>query len=116
MARARDTELDRRRAASGPARLRAAIDSSRTRDKVPGFDPAAAPLGTDEESAGTPSPLPGDDQAQAGPSPGSAELAADPSGTARAGYRMQDRMILPAILIGLGLLGIGVAAAALLGG
>jgi len=43
-------------------------------------------------------------------------LAADPSGTARAGYRMQDRMILPAILIGLGLLGIGVAAAALLGG
>jgi len=112
---AQDTELDRR-AASGPARLRAAIDSGRTRDKVPGFDPAAAPLGTDEESAGTPSTLSGDDQAPAGPSPGSAELAADPSGTERAGYRMLDRMILPAILIGPGLLGIGVAAAALLGG
>lgn len=33
--------------------LRADIDAGRTRDKVPGFDPAAAPLGTDEEAAGT---------------------------------------------------------------
>ena len=36
------------------ARLRAEIDSGRTGDKVPAADPAAAPLGTDEEAAGTP--------------------------------------------------------------
>ena len=35
-------------------RLRADIDGGRTGDKSPGGDPAAAPLGTDEEAAGTP--------------------------------------------------------------
>ncbi len=35
-------------------RLRADIDAGRTRDKIPNSDPAAAPLGTDEEAAGTP--------------------------------------------------------------
>lgn len=35
-------------------RLRDAIDHGRTRDKVNWPDPAAAPLGTDEEAAGTP--------------------------------------------------------------
>ena len=39
--------------ASG-APLRGAIDSGQTRDKVPGSDPAASPLGTDDEAAGTP--------------------------------------------------------------
>ena len=39
-----------------PAQLRGDIDSGRTGDKVGGFDPAAAPLGTDEEAAGTPVP------------------------------------------------------------
>jgi hypothetical protein len=34
------------------ARLRAAIDSGQTGDKVAGSDPAAAPLGTDEEASG----------------------------------------------------------------
>jgi hypothetical protein len=34
--------------------LRKDIDSGRTRDKVTGPDPAAAPLGADEEAAGTP--------------------------------------------------------------
>jgi hypothetical protein len=33
--------------------LRRDIDSGRTGDKVAGSDPAAAPLGTDEEAAGT---------------------------------------------------------------
>lgn len=33
--------------------LRDDIDSGRTRDKVPARDPAAAPLGTDDEAAGT---------------------------------------------------------------
>lgn len=35
-------------------RLRHEISSGRTGDKVPYPDPAAAPLGTDEEAAGTP--------------------------------------------------------------
>jgi hypothetical protein len=41
---------------SGPttAQLRDAIDRGRTGSKVPFQDPAAAPLGTDEEAAGTP--------------------------------------------------------------
>jgi hypothetical protein len=37
-----------------PAELRKRIDRGETGDKVAGFDPAAAPLGTDEEAAGTP--------------------------------------------------------------
>lgn len=36
------------------AQLRHDIDSGRTGDKVGGFDPAAAPLGTDEEAGGSP--------------------------------------------------------------
>jgi hypothetical protein len=39
---------------SNVTELRARIDAGRTGDKVPGGDPAAAPLGTDEEAAGTP--------------------------------------------------------------
>ncbi len=38
------------------AQLKEDIDSGRMRDKVAAFDPAAAPLGTDEEAAGTPTP------------------------------------------------------------
>jgi hypothetical protein len=34
--------------------LRAAIDRGETGDKVPAFDPAVAPLATDDEAAGTP--------------------------------------------------------------
>ena len=36
------------------ARLKADIDAGRTGDKVPSSDPALAPLGTDDEAAGTP--------------------------------------------------------------
>lgn len=36
------------------ARLKDDIDSGRTTDKVAMFDPAASPLGTDDEAAGTP--------------------------------------------------------------
>ena len=38
------------------SRLKNDINSGKTGDKVPAFDPAAAPLGTDEEAAGTPVP------------------------------------------------------------
>ena len=43
------------------AQLKAAIDAGRTGDKAAASDPAAAPLGTDEEAAGTP-PRPWDDR------------------------------------------------------
>jgi hypothetical protein len=41
-------------AASTVAQLRSDIDRGRTGDKVNALDPAAAPLGTDKEAAGTP--------------------------------------------------------------
>ncbi len=39
---------------SNSAQLRNDIDQGRTGDKVRGFDPAAAPLGTDDEAGGAP--------------------------------------------------------------
>ncbi len=42
------------RPGSTPAQLRADIDAGKTGDKVAWPDPAAAPLGTDEEAADTP--------------------------------------------------------------
>jgi hypothetical protein len=53
---------------------RARIDRGEQGDKVPGFDPAAAPLGTDAEAAGTPTPEvalppPGDARPQPGFAP-----------------------------------------------
>jgi len=78
-------------------RRKAASDRGLNADKVPGFDPAAAPLGTDAETGGAP-PLAADDPplpegARADP----AGLAADPSGTERGSYRMQDRLVWPVI-------------------
>jgi len=43
-----------REAPANPAQLQAAIDAGATGDKAAALDPAAAPLGTDEEAAGTP--------------------------------------------------------------
>jgi len=37
---------------ANPAEIKGDIDSGETGDKVPGFDPGAAPLGSDEEAAG----------------------------------------------------------------
>lgn len=39
-----------------PAELQADIDCGLTGEKVAVFDPAASPLGTDEEAGGTPTP------------------------------------------------------------
>ncbi len=61
-----------------PAALKHDIDSGLTGDKIGGFDPAAAPLGTDAEAGGTP-PSPGE-VAQAR----KAERAAEPSRTRNA--------------------------------
>ena len=44
------------RRSSIPEQLRGDIDAGRTADKTPVTDPAASPLGTDEEAAGTPVP------------------------------------------------------------
>jgi hypothetical protein len=44
----------RERRGSTVAQLKADIDSGRTGDKIPVLDPAAAPLGTDDEASGTP--------------------------------------------------------------
>lgn len=44
------------RSTAAAARLRAAIDRGETGDKVPYGDPAAVPLGTDDEAAGMPPP------------------------------------------------------------
>ena len=87
----------KQRAARGP-RLKHAIDAGRTGDKVPGFDPGAAPLGTDEESAGTPAVSDAEDRI-AGHSRAPAGLAADRTGNDRSIYRVQDRLIWPAIFV-----------------
>jgi hypothetical protein len=96
----------KQRAAQGPG-LKHAIDAGPTGDKVPGFDPGAAPLGTDEESAGTPLVSDGDDS-MAGHLRAPAGLAADRKGNNRSIYRVQDRLIWPAIVV---LILIAVAAA-----
>ena len=46
--------MPHRRPGSTTEQLRHDIDRGRTGDKVDAIDPAAAPLGTDEEAAGTP--------------------------------------------------------------
>jgi hypothetical protein len=78
------------------ARIKGAIDAGRTRDKVPGFDPGAAPLGTDEESAGA--TLSQDFGPPTSAEPAAAAAAADPKGNDRSAYRAQDRMVWPVIL------------------
>lgn len=50
------TKHDPEARGSTSAQLKDDIDAGRTGDKVAAFDPAAAPLGTDEEAAGTPTP------------------------------------------------------------
>ena len=74
-----------------------AVDSGRTRDKVPGFDPGAAPLGTDEESAGAPPFLDGAPRTSVEPG-AAAEAAANPNGDDRSRYRAQHRMVWPVIV------------------
>jgi hypothetical protein len=94
------------------AREQAAIDGARTGDKIPGFDPAAAPLGTDEESAGNRfAPEPKNRPRRVSPT----DQAADPAGTGRAGYGKQDRLILPVIALLFVLVAAAIVAAGLFG-
>ena len=52
--------------ASNPAQVRGDIQHGRTGDKRRGFDPAAAPLETDDEAAGTPPSAEAIQEARAG--------------------------------------------------
>lgn len=54
MRQARPTKVPSPEAPATVERLRRDIDLGKTRDKVAFPDPAAAPLGTDDEAAGTP--------------------------------------------------------------
>ncbi|HEX6860977.1 MAG TPA: hypothetical protein VF138_12360 [Caulobacteraceae bacterium] len=95
---------------STSAQLKDDIDSGRTGDKIAGFDPAAAPLGADEEAAGTPPDPRMVERARleerAGPK-GASRNAATPSLTPGGRTPGGQNMALP-VLIGV------VAAAALL--
>jgi hypothetical protein len=90
------------------ARLRADIDGGRTRDKVNVTDPAAAPLGTDEEAAGTP-PSP-EELALARANAPREDVPTDVNRSAPTARRHPLPPAAIALLIGLGVL---VAAAAL---
>ena len=46
--------VDHKASCPNVAQLQDDIQSGRTGDKAPGFDPAAAPLGTDDEAGGSP--------------------------------------------------------------
>ncbi len=83
-----------------PDILRADIDSGRTRDKIGHPDPAAAPLGTDDEAGGAP-PTPRQVQMARAYEHGSPEAGSRPSG------RTLWVLLLSAIAIGLAALAFG---------
>jgi hypothetical protein len=62
--------------ATTTSQLRAAIDAGQTRDKVNYPDPAAAPLGTDDEAAGNP-PTPEQVSLEPIPAPPAREAVSD---------------------------------------
>ncbi|MCK0208532.1 hypothetical protein MWN33_10865 [Starkeya koreensis] len=100
---------------SDAERLRAQIDAGKTRDKVPFSDPAAAPLGTDDEAAGA-------RPAGVAPRAADAEPGTTGSGTDERGRPYDDRgTSLPGVsfmtaIVGLlvGIIGAGALAAAFL--
>jgi hypothetical protein len=89
-----DQSGEERPRSADAAVLKDEIDSGRTRDKVPWFDPGAAPLGTDAESAGN-SPTA---SASTTDSPASQAAPARDSGNDRAVYELQDRLMWPVII------------------
>src|SRR3954470_23999931 len=101
-----------RRDDSGPAagtRRQAPIYRGLPDDKVPGFDPAAAPLGTDAEAAGAPPPAAADPPLPEGARADPAGVGGDTSGSERGSYRRQDRLAWPAIAAALVAIAIVVA-------
>lgn len=63
--------------------LRDDIDSGRTGDKVPAADPAAAPLGADDEAAGTRTPAEATQRPAESPGPGPVRAHSSASGRGR---------------------------------
>lgn len=85
------------------AQLRNQVDSGRTRDKVAAEDPAAAPLGTDDEAAGT-APSGGavpDTQGRE-----AASRTAPPDGESRSPFRFVMRLLGVAVVLGAALFAI----------
>jgi len=64
------------------AEIRGDIQKGLTDDKVPGFDPAAAPMETDAEAAGNAEPLPGYEGLDVHPVAGSHDANASSHGNA----------------------------------
>src|SRR3954470_11086562 len=95
--------------AAAASRHRAATDRGLTGDKVPGFDPAAAPLGTDAEAAGAPPAASADPPLPEGARADPAGVGGDTSGSERGSYRRQDRLAWPAIAAALVAIAIVVA-------
>lgn len=86
--------------------LRDDIDSGRTGDKVPAADPAAAPLGADDEAAGTRTPAEAGERTTEAPRPGPVRahsLASERGRTARvailAGGGVLAAIVLAALFI-----------------
>jgi hypothetical protein len=90
------------------AQLRSDIDHGRTRDKVDATDLAAAPLGTDDEAAGTP-PSP-DELALAARNEPREDIPTDVNRSAPTARHYPLPPVVLAVLIGVGVL---IAAAAL---
>jgi hypothetical protein len=86
------------------SQLRDEIDSGRTGDKVRWPDLAAAPLGTDEEAAGTPLSFGAVTQAQAVETPGLSQADAEPSWSGAVWI-----MILFIVFLGMGIIAWGTA-------
>ncbi|OAP39137.1 hypothetical protein AU381_08525 [Sinorhizobium glycinis] len=92
---------------SNPAQVRGDIQRGRTGDKRPGFDPAAAPLETDAEAAGTPLDAEATRNARAAqvhgkPTDRSTEFgdAMRPFETARSGESSRPRLGMALLIIG----------------
>ena len=98
--------------ARNPAQMRGDIQRGVTGDKRAGFDPAAAPLETDAEAAGTPlEPAHLEPQAQAAPQGHAADAYANAmQGTGTVG---KDRRLTPALLFMLAFMVVIVAGAVL---
>jgi hypothetical protein len=85
--------------------LRSAVDSGRTGDKVAWPDPAAAPLGSDDEAAGTPVSRAAVAMAQQAERSGPVETPQARSGLGHAWILVAVIILVAALFIGLGVAG-----------
>lgn len=97
-----DDRATKRARGDRPTGLRGAIDSGKTRDKVDAVDPAAAPLGTDDEAAG------GQPEAEVIPLASRRKIGTDPDRTQAGGMEHGgwSAWIVVGVALALALLGI----------